>query len=54
MNGAKYKEELLNDKLRLYMEVHNTKIFMHDGAPHHLSKTVAEFLKKSKLKLWTG
>ena len=55
MNGAKYKE-LLNDKLKLHMEVHNTKIFMHDGAPCHRSKTVAEFLKKSTVKTmdWPG
>ena len=55
MNGAQYKE-LLNDKLKLHMEIQNTKIFMHDGAPCHRSKTVAEFLKKSKVKTmdWPG
>ena len=52
MNGTKYRE-LLNDKLKLHMEVRDTKIFIHDGALCHRSKTVAEFLRKSKVETWS-
>ena len=38
------------------MEVHDTKISMHDGPSCNRSKTVAEFLRKSKVKTleWPG
>ena len=41
MNGAKYVE-LLKNKLLLHMAVHNTTIFMQDGAPCHQSKICEE------------
>ena len=41
---------------KLHMEVHDTKISMHDGPSCNRSKTVAEFLRKSKVKTleWPG
>ena len=33
MNGAKHAE-LLNDKLPTHMAIHQSLIFMHDGAPY--------------------
>ena len=33
------------------MVVHNTSIFMHDGAPCHRSKVVLEYLQKSKVEV---
>ena len=43
MNGSKYVN-LLKSKLLLHMSVHNTLIFMQDGAPCHRSKIVKSFL----------
>ena len=46
MNGLKYVQ-LLQEKLNIHMVVHNTSIFMHNGAPSHRSKVVSEYLQKS-------
>ena len=43
INGSKYVD-LLKSKLLLHMSVHNTLIFMQDGAPCHRSKIVKKFL----------
>ena len=55
MNGQKYID-LLKDKLKLHMNVHNCNIFMQDGTPYHRSKIVSEFLKEKKIKVlnWPG
>ena len=46
MNGSKYVE-LLKNKLLVHMNVHNTIIFMQDGAPCHRSKIVKKFLEEN-------
>ena len=33
------------------MVVHNTSLFMHDGAPCHRSKVVSDYLWKSKVEV---
>ena len=43
MNGSKYVD-LLKSKLLLHMSVHNTSIFIQDGAPCHCFKIVKKFL----------
>ena len=48
MNGSKYVD-LLKIKLLLHMSVHNTSIFMHDGAPCHCSKIVKKFLRENNV-----
>ena len=48
MNGTKYVE-LLREKLKLHMYIHQCSIFMHDGAPCHRSKVVQNFLAKVKV-----
>ena len=57
INGLKYVQ-LFQEKLitGMYMVVHNTSIFMHDGAPCHGSKVVSEYLRKSKVEVldWLG
>jgi len=50
MNGKKYLE-LMKEKLKLHMAVHNCKIFMHNGAPCHRAKIVTDFLKAKNIKL---
>ena len=42
-NGPKDVESLKN-KLLLHVTVHNTTVFMHDGAPCHQTKIVKKFL----------
>ena len=55
MNGQKYLE-LLNNKLKIDMDIHDCNIFMHDSAPCHLSKIVSAFLKSQKVNVlqWPG
>ena len=48
MNGSKYVD-LLKTKLLLHMSVHNTSIFMQDGAPCHRSKIVKTFLGENNV-----
>ena len=47
INVKKYME-LLKDKLKIHMDIHQFKIFMHDGAPCHRSRIVSDFLKNQK------
>ena len=55
MNGPKYVQ-LLSEKLKLHMQVHNCKIFMQDGAPCHRSKVAKNFLNDNNIQLleWPG
>ena len=55
MNRPKYVE-LLSDKLKLYMEVHNYNIFMQDKALCHCSKVAIKFPAQNKVKVpkWPG
>ena len=48
MNGPKCVE-LLKEKLKLHMDIHDCMLFMQDGAPCYRSKVVTEFLKKNKV-----
>ena len=50
MNGKKYLE-LFKDKLEIYMDIHQCRIFMHDGAPCHRSRIESEFLKNQKVEV---
>ena len=49
MNGPKYAE-LLSDKLKLHIEVHNCNIFMQNGAPGHRPKLQLSFCFETKSK----
>ena len=55
MNGAKYAE-LLRGKLPTHMAIHQSLIFMHDGAPCHRSKIVKQFFTENHIKIldWPG
>ena len=46
MSGPKYVE-LLENKLLRHTTVHNTTVFMHDGAPCHRSKIVKKFMEEN-------
>ena len=50
MNGPKYVQ-MLSEKLKLYMQVHNCKIFRQDGAPCHRSKVAKNFLNDNNIQL---
>ena len=47
MNGQKYLQ-LLREKFELYMDVDTCDVFMHDGAPCHLSKICGLILEVKK------
>ena len=55
MNGPKYVQ-MLSEKLKLYLQVHNCQIFMQDGAPCHRSKIAKIFLDSNNIDLleWPG
>ena len=55
MNGAKHAE-LLKNKLPTHIAVHQSLIFIHDGAPCHQSKIVKQFLTENHIKIldWPG
>ena len=55
MNGPRYVE-LLQEKLKLHMDIHKRTIFMQDGAPCHRSKVATDLLKKNKISVleWPG
>jgi len=55
MNGPRYVE-LLAEKLKIHMAVHNCTIFMQDGAPCHRSKVIKTFLAENRIKVldWPG
>ena len=55
MNSAKHAESL-KDKLPTHMAIHQSLIFIHDGAPCHQSKIVKQFLTENHIKIldWPG
>ena len=55
MNGPKYVQ-MLSEKLKLHLQVHNCQIFMQDGAPCHRSKVAKNFLDSNNIDLleWPG
>ena len=48
MNGPKYVQ-MLSEKLKLHLQVHNCQIFMQDGAPCHRSKVAKNFLDSNNI-----
>ena len=50
INDAKYVE-LLKYNLSTHMAIHQSLIFMHDGAPSHWSKIVKQFLTENHIKI---
>ena len=55
MNGPKYVQ-VLSEKLKLHLQVHNCQTFMQDGAPCHRSKVAKNFLDSNNIVLheWPG
>jgi len=55
INAVKYRD-ILEDKLLLAMDTHNTTIFQHDNAPCHAAKSVSQFLDRHKIQVldWPG
>jgi len=50
MNGPRYVE-LLAEKLKMHMAVHNCTIFVQDGAPCHRSKVAKICLAENRIKV---
>ena len=50
MNGKKYLV-VLKDRLKIHLDIHQCRIFKHDGAPCHRSKIVFDFLKNRKVEV---
>ena len=55
INGPKYVQ-MLSEKLKLHLQVHNCQIFMQDSAPCHRSKVAKNFLDSNNINLleWPG
>jgi transposase len=55
MNGERY-QQVLEDHLLPFMEVHWCSHFLQDGAPYHASKRIKEFLKDKPFEVidWPG
>ena len=55
INGPKYVQ-MLSEKLKLHLQVHNCQIFMKDGAPCDHSKVSKNFLDSNNIDLleWPG
>ena len=55
MNSKTYLN-VLKDKLRLHMTVHNATTLMHDGAPCHRAKIVSDWLQSNSVNVlqWPG
>ena len=51
MNGKKYLE-LVKDKLKIHMDIHQSRSFMHGGAPCDRYRTVSDFLKNKEVEVW--
>ena len=52
MNGPRYVEiEIMQEKLKLHMEIHNCTVSMQDSAPCHRSKMMSEFLCQQQIKV---
>ena len=50
INVKKYLE-LLKDKSKIHTDIHQCRIFMHDGATCNRSKIVSDFLKHQKVEV---
>ena len=50
INGPKYVQ-MLSEKLKLHLQVHNCQIFIQDGAPCHRSKFAKNFLDSNNIDL---
>ena len=50
INGPRYVE-LLAEKLKIYITVHNCTSFMQDGAPCHRLKVAKTFLAENRIKV---
>ena len=50
MNEPKYMQ-MLSEKLKLHLQVHNCQIFMQDGAPCNRSKVAKNFLDSNNIDL---
>ena len=46
--------ELLKEKLKIHLNVHQCDTFIHDGASCHRSKLVGSFIKRIKALYWPG
>ena len=53
INGPRYVE-LLAEKLKIHMAVHNCTVFMQDGVPCHRSKVATTLVAKNKSRFWIG
>jgi len=56
INGAVYLQ-ILKDKLPAFMNIHNTTVFQHDGAPCHQTKVVSQWIQQSGYEIlgpWPG
>ena len=55
MNSSRYVN-LLREKLQLHMAVHQSSVFMHDGAPCYRSKVMQSFLDQQRINMleWPG
>ena len=51
--GHKHKKylELLKGKLKIYIDIHQCRIFMHDDAPCNRSRIISDFLKNQKVEV---
>ena len=50
MNGYRYLN-VLKEKLKLLMNIHQCDTFMHNGTPCHRSKLVSSFLQENQVKV---
>ena len=55
VNGPKYVQ-MLSEKPKLHLQVHNCQISIQDGAPCHRSKVAKNFLDSNNIELleWPG
>ena len=55
MHNVRYRK-ILEDKLEIYVAIHECNMFMQNGALCHRSKLVSDFLKKKNIKTldWPG
>ena len=55
VNSKRYIE-LLESKLKVFMNIHGCKIFMQDSAPCHVSKESRDWFQRNKIELleWPG
>ena len=53
MNEPKYAQ-MLSEKLKLHLQVHNYQVFMQDGTPCHSSKVAKNLLDSNNIDLFEG